>query len=453
MTQSTHKLLSEFLALHPKIIDLDLSRVHDLLARLGNPERKCPPVIHVAGTNGKGSVVAFLRAMAEAAGFNVHVYISPHLIKFHERIRLAGKIIDEDRLAILLEEISKVNLKRPITFFEITTCAAFKAFSETPADLVILETGLGGRLDATNVIDKPALSIITPISMDHQQYLGNSIGKIAIEKAFIQKPNCDSIIAPQENEALIEIEKIAQLQKAKPYFAGKDWDYRVQKSMVDGKEAVMFTYIDLKDGSIIDLPQPSLIGEHQYENAATAVAAFLQLQKNGTLTLNQTDLLMAIRQGLIHTVWAARMQEINFGALAQALPRAKIILDGGHNQAAGHRIANEMARLSAQDDLPLVMAVGMLSSKEGDSFLSPFAKLSSLTLTIPIPDQIASLSEDELAVMALASGHKQVQALSHPQKIAEAIEASGIEGEFRLLITGSLYLSGYFLGEWGYEIE
>src|SRR5262245_5227131 len=324
MTATSDIVLERVMRLHPKIIDLELSRVERLLKLVGHPERKLPPVVHVAGTNGKGSVIAYLRAMLEAAGKRVHVYTSPHLVKFHERIRLAGKLIEEQALVDLIEECERANGGETITFFEITTVAAFLAFSRVPADIVLLETGLGGTFDATNVIAAPRASVIMPISFDHMQYLGDTLAKIAANKAGIMKAGRPAIIAEQPPEAAAVFEQRATALRAPLWRCGAEWSFAITASG--------FTYRDARGA--LSLPKPRLPGRHQYGNAAAAVATTRWLEDFAL-----TD--RAIAAGLQSAEWPARMQRLTRGPLVDALPRDwELWLDGGHNEDAGRIIAD-----------------------------------------------------------------------------------------------------------------
>ena len=315
---ASRETLARFLDLHPKYIDLSLDRMQGLLSRLDHPERALPPVIHIAGTNGKGSSLAFLKAILTAAGKRVHAYTSPHLVKFHERINLCGKDISETELAALLAEVEKKNAGAPITFFEATTAVALTAFARHPADYLLLEVGLGGRLDATNVIDTPRLSLITPVSMDHEQFLGTSLADIAGEKAGILKSGCPALIARQDSAALSVIRAKAQAVKAPSFYAGSDWDYT--------RTAAGMTLF-WQDSKIV-LPAPGLTGAHQYENAALAAVAALQLGIESE----------AIRRGLSDATWPARLQQIPPPPGLSA--SQDLWLDGGHNPAAALALAD-----------------------------------------------------------------------------------------------------------------
>ena len=338
-------ILSRLMELHPKVIDLSLDRTLDLLDRLGRPQDKLPPVVHVAGTNGKGSTIAFLRSILEQAGYRVHVYTSPHLVQFAERIRLAGEIIPEADLIALLEECEKVNEGVPITFFEITTCAGFKAFSDTPGDIVLLETGLGGRLDSTNVVDNPAVTVITPVSMDHPQFLGDTVSAIAGEKAAIQKEGTPSVIGGQPDEAMEVIEAYGRRINAPMARQGAEWQ------ISETEDGLHFTSAPLT----LDLPKPGLLGSHQTGNAGMAVAAMLELRDQGFEISDQH-----IRDGIAGARWPARLQRLGERArlLRIAAPDWQVWLDGGHNAAAGAALA-DMAS-GWQDELPLYIIFGML---------------------------------------------------------------------------------------------
>ncbi|MDP4823544.1 MAG: bifunctional folylpolyglutamate synthase/dihydrofolate synthase, partial [Aestuariivirgaceae bacterium] len=350
-------ILMRLLSLHPKIIDLSLGRMQALLAKMGHPERKLPRVIHVAGTNGKGSTVAYLRAIMEAAGLSVHAYTSPHLVKFHERIRLSGDLIPEADLSSLLEECELANGGEPITFFEITTVAAFLAFARHPADYLLLEVGLGGRLDATNVIPETAVSVITPVDLDHQQYLGDTLTAIAGEKAGIIKPATPVIVGYQPDEARDAILRQAARMKAPTHVAGEDWQsYEEQGRLIFSDEA-----------GLLDLPLPQLPGRFQIQNAGNAIAALRALADPRI-----TDAHLA--QGLKSVTWPARMQRLGQGHLSKLLPEgAELWLDGGHNPAGGKALAEAFAELEERNPKPLTLIWGMLNTKEAAGYIRPFA--------------------------------------------------------------------------------
>ena len=419
-------ILTRLLSLHPKIIDLSLGRMQDILKKLGHPERKLPPVIHVAGTNGKGSTVAYLRHIMEAAGLKVHAYTSPHLVKFHERIRVAGELIAEADLSALLEECEQANGGEPITFFEITTAAAFIAFSRTPADYLILEVGLGGRLDATNVIDRPELSVITTIDYDHQQYLGDTLTLIAGEKAGILKRGRPAIIGAQPDEARAEIVRIGERVRSELHIAGQDWQvYEQHGRLVFQDEA-----------GLLDLPMPQLKGRHQIDNAGNAIAAVRRLNDPRIGDAH-------IAEGVKSTSWPARMQRLGQGALTALVPaEAELWLDGGHNPSAGRVLAQAFSELNDRHSRPLVLVWGMLNTKDVGSFIGCFSGVASRVVTITIPDEENAVPAERLAEAARAHGL--------PAETAQGLEAALRQASLsvpapRILICGSLYLAGRVL--------
>jgi dihydrofolate synthase/folylpolyglutamate synthase len=426
-------LLTELKSYHPKLIDLSLGRLERLLAKLGNPEQRLPPVVHIAGTNGKGSVTAYLTAMLQAAGKRVHVYTSPHLVRFNERIALAcadgrTRPITDDRLVDVLTRVRDVNGGEDITQFEITTAAAFLAFAETPADALILEVGLGGRLDATNVVDRPALCVITPVSMDHADKLGATIAAIAGEKAGILKRGVTAVVSQQTEEAEQVIEVTARRVGARLISWGQGLDAYEQ----NGRLVVQL------DEELLDLPRPALIGRHQIVNAGTAVAAALQLKR-----LGMTE--RAIERGLQEVRWPARMQRLDTGPLPELLSSGtELWLDGGHNPAAGIALAQTMADLEDRAPKPLYLVVGMMGQKDVAGFLGPFRGLTKQIVTVPIsatheaphqPQQIAEIARnmgfDAEPAASVESALVRVE-LAHP-------------GAKRVMICGSLYLAGHVL--------
>ena len=429
-------ILERLLHLHPREIDLSLERIELLMADLGHPERRLPPVIHVAGTNGKGSTTAFMRAMLEADGRRVHVYTSPHLVRFHERIRLGrvggGRFIDEDELADALLAVEKINDGRPITQFEITTAAAFDVFARHPADVLLLEVGLGGRLDATNVIPEPLATVITAVSIDHEKFLGDTLPGIAAEKAGILKRGRPGIIAPQPEAALTVIEDIAARRGAPLFVANRDWVAHAERGHL--------VYQD-EDG-LLDLPSPRLAGRHQFTNAGAAIAA---LRRAG-LGLPMA----AIESGLVNVEWPARLQRLTSGVLVAHAPSdAEIWLDGGHNPGAGVVIAEAMADLEERAPRPLYLIAGMLNTKDPVGFFKHFAGLVRRVLTVPVPMSPAGRDPVELAAIAADVGLPTAVAGS----VGEAIDAIADEvnamGPPRILICGSLYLAGSVLAENG----
>ncbi len=442
MTSSTTRrtsdeLLADMMLLHPKLIDLSLGRVERLLAKLGHPERKLPPVVHVAGTNGKGSVTAYLRAFTEASGKRAHVYTSPHLVRFHERIALAGEdgkahAIDEDFLVDVLTRVHAVNDGDDITQFEITTAAAFLAFSERPADVLLLEVGLGGRLDATNVIADPALTVITSISMDHAEKLGPTLGKIAFEKAGILKRDVPGIIAQQTDDILSVLEARARSVGAPLRIWGRDFDAYEQAGRL---------IVQLND-RLLDLPLPALIGRHQIINAGTAVAAALALgERVPSLTFDEH----AIETGLKTVEWPARMQRLSSGPLPRILGEdVELWLDGGNNPAAGDMLADTLAMLDEKSPKPVYLIVGMMGGKDALGFLAPFRGLVRAIYTVPIPGaHEAPHNEENLAEIARGAG---MQALDRKNVIDALHTIAGLApGPKRVLICGSLYLAGHVL--------
>ena len=417
--------LERFLGLHPKEIDLSLGRIAGLLADLGHPERAMPPAVQIAGTNGKGSTTAFLRAMLEAAGKRVHVYTSPHLVRFHERIRLAGAFVDEARLAATFEEVERVNAGRAITLFEITTAAAMLLFAREPADLLLLEVGLGGRYDATNVVEKPLACVITPVSLDHQKFLGDDIGAIAHEKAGILKSLTPAVIARQDAVALASIEREAARVGAPLSVSGQDWQAREERGR--------FVFED-GDG-LLDLPLPRLVGRHQIENAGAAIA-----------TLRSTPALsvptQAIEDGLGSVNWPARMQRLANGRLPGLLPTgAELWLDGGHNPDGGRAVAQTMAELDERSPKPIVLVVGMLNTKDSDGFLEAFAGLAGRLYGVPIGSSAAARSPEEVVAAATRAGLAAEPCGSIEEALA-CVSRAASGAPPRVLITGSLYLAG-----------
>lgn len=421
-------VLARLSRLHPKLIDLSLGRVERLLAALGNPQDHLPPVVHVAGTNGKGSTVATLRACLEAAGACVHAYTSPHLVRFHERIRLAGRLIDEERLVELLEECERANNGAPITYFEITTAAAFLAFARTPADAVLLETGLGGRLDATNVVAHPAATAITPISLDHQAFLGDTIAAIAGEKAGILKPGTPAVIGPQPAEAASVFDARAAAIGAPLYRFGSEW------RCAAAGEGMRYEGPRWQ----FDLPLPSLSGAHQIVNAGTAIACLEQL---AGFDIGRE----AIARGLRHIDWPARLQRLTRGPLREMLPPGwELWLDGGHNPGAGEVLG---AAVSGWSDRPLYLVVGMLNSKDAAGFLAPLARHARGLRAVTIPGEQNPLPAREIVAAARSVGLAAYAAPTVGAALAAILAAEN--GPARVLICGSLHLAGTVLTENG----
>ncbi len=420
---TSDRVLDRLTRLHPKVIDLSLGRIERLLAALGHPERQLPPVIHVAGTNGKGSVVAMLRAGLEAAGKRVHVYTSPHLVRFHERIRLAGELISEDRLIAGLERCEAANGDAPITFFEITTAAAFLAMAETPADFALLEVGLGGRLDATNVIDRPRLTVITPVSVDHQQYLGETLPEIAGEKAGILKHGVLGIVGRQAPEALAVIEARATRMVAPLMVENQDWQV--------WEEHGRLAFLD--PNGLLDLPPPRLIGAHQVGNAGITLAALRALGMDEA----------ACAAALTRAEWPARLQRLRRGPLVEAAGQAELWLDGGHNPAAGLALAEALTRLPPR---PLHLVTGMLRTKDATGFLRPLVALAGSLHAVSIPGE-ATLTAEETVDAARAAGFSRAEPSADVAAAVASITAA--EPDCRILVCGSLYLAGQVLRENG----
>lgn len=421
--------LKRLLSLHPKLVDLSLGRVERLLAALGHPENKLPPVVHVTGTNGKGSVLAFLRAMLEAAGLAVHVYTSPHLVRFHERIRLAGRLIDEDDLDGLLNECEAANNGAPITFFEITTAAAFLAFSRAPADVVLLENGLGGRLDATNVVARPMVTAITPVSFDHQQFLGESLGEIATEKAGIIKPGVPCIVGPQLPDAMDVIVGHTEAKQAPLQEWGINW--RAHEN--EAGDGMVLEH----QGARLDLPLPGLAGVHQIANAGHAAVIARALTH---VDISDTH----IAEGLGNVSWPARLQRLNIGPVIDSLPGEwEVWLDGGHNPDAGEAIARHVHQHWV--DTPLYLIAGMINSKQPKGYFRPLADVARSVHCVTIPEEEAAIPAAELAAIAASAGLQAAHAKSAVDA-ARAI-AGAAEGPGRVLICGSLYFAGSILAD------
>ncbi|WP_294612697.1 folylpolyglutamate synthase/dihydrofolate synthase family protein [uncultured Roseovarius sp.] len=415
-------ILERMMALHPKIIDLTLDRVWRLLDTLGNPQNDLPPVIHLAGTNGKGSTQAMIRAGLEAAGKRVHAYTSPHLARFHERIRLAGDLISEEHLTAVLDECYAANGGESITYFEITTVAGLLAFARRAADFTLLEVGLGGRLDATNVIS-PAISVITPVSIDHEQFLGDTLAKIAAEKAGIIKCGVPVVVGPQPDEAMEVIETTAARLGVPLIAYGQHWHVT--------EEAGRLVYQD--ERGLLDLPLRALIGAHQVQNAGAALAVLRHLGASE----------MGCEAALANAVWPARMQRLRTGPLVAAAGAAELWLDGGHNAAAGLALAEVLARLPNR---PTHLICGMLNTKDVTGYLRPLAAEALSLTAVSIPGEAATLSAAETETAA-----RSVGLTSHvAESVAAALQAILTrDPECRVLICGSLYLAGHILRENG----
>lgn len=458
MTQpASDHLLERLLHLHPKKIDLTLGRVERLLTDLGHPERALPPVIHVAGTNGKGSVIALLRAMLSAAGWRVHAYTSPHLVRFHERISLApppvssgsrgeeavspGAPIDESTLAALLAECERVNDGQPITFFEITTAAAFLAFQRHPADLLLLETGLGGRLDATNLVAAPLASVLTPIGLDHQAFLGDSLEAIAGEKAGILKPGRPVVIGPQPPVAEAVLLKQAA-QHACPVFChGRDWATGPAEPPAGGGGALgepIWAYRGAR-WAWPDLPLPALAGRHQRANAGLALAVLEVLAEQGWAVPEP-----ALRRGLVQVRWPGRLQPLPHGPLAALLPPGgSLWLDGGHNEDAARALATTIAE--DWSDRPTWLITGLLANRDPSAWLTPFAPHIAGVIAVPMPSSVEGHGPGDLANAAAALGQTARTAPSVAAALTWLRDHQA--GPCHALICGSLYLAGAVLAE------
>ncbi|RWR26454.1 bifunctional folylpolyglutamate synthase/dihydrofolate synthase [Sinirhodobacter populi] len=415
------EILTRLMTLHPKVIDLTLDRVERLLAVLGHPERALPPVIHIAGTNGKGSTQAMIRAGLESQGKAVHAYTSPHLARFHERIRIAGALISEPDLSALLEECYDRNAGAPITFFEVTTCAAFLAFARTPADFTLLEVGLGGRLDATNVVEKPALTIITPVSIDHQQFLGETLPEIAGEKAGILKRGVTCVVGPQEEAALAVIEARAARVGAPLFVHGQHWHALEERGRL--------IYQD--ENGLLDLPLPNLPGPHQIQNAGAAIAA-LRLLGLGD----------GAEAAVTRAEWPARMQRLRQGPLAASAPGVELWLDGGHNPAGGRAVAATLARMAPR---PTHLICGMINTKDVVGYMRPLVDQAVSLTAVTIPEEPNAVPAEVIEEDARIAGFTTTFRAGSVGEALAAIAAR--DPSARVLICGSLYLAGKVLRE------
>lgn len=428
-------ILARFAPLHPKKIDLSLGRIERLLAAMGSPEKRLPPVIHVAGTNGKGSTVAFMRAILEAAGLRVHVYTSPHLVRFHERIRLGkvggGALVGNDELVAAFDRCETLNAGEPITIFEITTAAAFQLFADNPADVLLLEVGLGGRVDATNVIERPALSVITPVSFDHPEFLGADVATIAGEKAGILKRGTPAVFGRQSREALAVLERQAARLGLRPLINGEQFHAHAENGRL--------VYEDEK--GLLDLPPPRLAGGHQFDNAGTAIAAIRTFAPD----LGPD----AFEKGVAQAEWPARMQRLTRGALVAKAPKgAEVWLDGGHNEDGARVLAQAMADLGERADRPLVMICGMLTTKDSRGFLNCFRGLAQELIAVPVAGEHAGRDPAEIATLAREAGIESVASNSVSAAL-DYLAARDWRAPPRILICGSLYLAGDVLAENG----
>ncbi|KAE9632320.1 bifunctional folylpolyglutamate synthase/dihydrofolate synthase [Parasedimentitalea maritima] len=418
---SSDTILTRMMALHPKLMDLTLGRVWRLLEALDNPQEKLPPVIHLAGTNGKGSTQAMIRAGLEGGGKSVHAYTSPHLARFHERIRLAGELISEEHLTEILDECYEKNGGETITYFEITTVAGLLAFTRTPADYTLLEVGLGGRLDATNVIDKPELTVITPISFDHEQFLGDTLAKIAAEKAGIIKRGVPCVVGPQPEEVMDVIEATASRLGAPLIAHGQHWHVYEEHGRLVFQD----------ENGLLDLPMPALLGAHQVQNAGAALAALRHLGADEA----------ACEAAMTDANWPARMQRLKSGPLVESAPQAEIWLDGGHNAAAGLALAEVLAKLPKR---PTHLICGMLNTKDVTGYMRPLADHADSLTAITIPGEANTLSAEDTAAAAVKVGLTTATA-EHAVAALAAIIAN--DPQARVLICGSLYLAGAILRE------
>ncbi len=417
-------VLARLLELHPRKIDLSLERIERLLAALGSPQRRLPPTIHVAGTNGKGSTVAFLRAIVERAGQSAHVYTSPHLVRFNERIRIAGRLVDDAALIAALEHCERVNAGETITFFEITTAAAFHLFAQTPADWLLLETGLGGRVDATNVVAAPAATVVTPVSIDHAEFLGDTVERIAREKAGVFKRGAPAIIGFQTDGPRAVLEREAARAGAPRIVADRDFFVRAERGRL--------VYED--EAGLLDLPAPRLAGAHQYENAATAIATLRRVAPH--LPAH------AFEDGMGAVVWPARLQHLTKGRLKDmAPPGADLWLDGGHNEDGARAVAAAMAEFEERASAPLVLVCGLLASKDARGFLAHFSGLACEVVAVPVEGDHYGRAPADVAGVARALGF----AASQAPDVAGAlrlIAARDWPRPPRILVCGSLYLAG-----------
>ncbi|MGX5800759.1 bifunctional folylpolyglutamate synthase/dihydrofolate synthase [Bradyrhizobium sp. Arg314] len=435
-TLSADREIEHLMTLHPKGFDLSLDRVTRLLERLGNPQDRLPPVIHIAGTNGKGSCAAFSRALLEAAGHLVHVHTSPHLVNWHERYRLAaeggGRLVDDDVFAEAIARAAEVNAGQKITVFEILTAVTFILFSEHPAEAAIIEVGLGGRFDATNVIKRPAVSVIMPISMDHEAYLGDRVELIAAEKAGIMKRGCPVVIGAQESETALQVLiETAERLDCPTVVYGQDF--------LAFEENGRMVYQD-EDG-LMDLPSPRLPGRHQFANAAAAIAAV----KAAGFEISHR----ATEKAMTHVAWPARMQKLPQGKLVELAPKgAEIWLDGGHNPGAGIVIAEALAEQEEKNPRPLILISGMINTKDQTGYFSAFKGLARHVYTVPVTSSDAGVPNDELALRAAEAG-LSAEPVSSVASALMLLRDSWDGPAPRILIGGSLYFAGAVLDENG----
>lgn len=418
--------LDRIAARRPRIIDLSLDRVFAALERLGDPHRALPPVFHVAGTNGKGSTIAFMRAMLEAAEKSVHIYTSPHLVRFNERIILGGEEISDNAFIAALESVDRAVGEEKLTYFETITCAAFLAFAEKPADYLLLEVGLGGRLDATNVIDRPLAAIVAPVDMDHEQFLGRTIGEVAAEKAGVFRKHAPAVIGRQNPDAMAVLMQHAEERGASAYAMGRDWDAFSDRGR--------FVFQD--DAGLLDLDPPRLPGAHQFDNAGLAIAAL----RAANITIDQET----ISQGIVSASWPGRLQRLTRGPIidlaAGLLNEApEIWLDGGHNPHAGRALARVMADMEARAPRPLVLITGMQDNKDAAGYFANFEGIARCVIAVKAEHDSAA------AAQKIAAAAKKAGLNAHTSnQVSDGVRAAcaATDTAPRLLICGSLYLAG-----------
>lgn len=424
----TDAILKRLLKLHPKLIDLKLDRIERLLGQIGHPEERMPPVIHVAGTNGKGSTIAYLRAFLEASGKKVHVMTSPHLVRFNERIRLAGKLVSSRRLNQALEFCETANGGKPITFFELTTAAAFKLFADVKADYLLLETGMGGTYDASNVVKHPLGVVITPVDLDHQAFLGNTIAEIAVSKAGIIKRGSKAVFARQRDEGRDVLVRQAARLGVRPLIAGEDFEGHAENGRL--------VYSD--EQGLLDLPPPALAGPHQFENAAVAIAA----ARHFGLPVSEA----AIAKGLRQVDWPARLAPVQ-GTLLQMLPAgSELWLDGGHNVHGAAALALALDEMQTRRPLPLVLIMGLMNTRKPGEVLAPFAGKVKKVLALTIPGEPNANPAATIVAEARATGFDAAESTSILNALADAAR---LGGEMRVVFVGSLYLAGHVLHQNG----
>ena len=430
--------IDRLMTLHPKGFDLSLDRIIRLLGRLGDPHLRLPPVIHIAGTNGKGSAAAFSRALLEAEGLGVHVHTSPHLVNWHERYRLAspggGRLVDDAVLADAVARAASANRGEPITVFEVLTAVTFLLFSEHPADAVVLEVGLGGRFDATNVIQNPAVSLIMPVSLDHEAYLGDRVELIAAEKAGIIKKGCPVVIGAQESATALEV-----IADAAERLGGTVAVYG--QDFIAFQENGRMIYQD-GDG-LMDLPQPRLPGRHQFANAAAAIAAV----KAAGFEVGHD----AVEKAMTSVVWPGRMQRLPQGKLSALAPEgAEVWLDGGHNPGAGIVIAEALTEQEERHSRPLFLVAGMINTKDQSGYFRAFKGIVRHVYTVPVSASDAGVPNAELAARANEAGlsAEPVASVANALMLLRDTWDSS-ESPPRIMIGGSLYLAGAVLAENG----